>query len=110
MFYILTDDADVDDTGYSPWTDELLLVVCQCTAELHDEVYVFDNGEWEKDGNLYTAIKSSHWDDIILDPAMIRSLVDDVQGFFRNKTIYQRYAVLWKCGIISTGPLTAARR
>lgn len=103
MFYIVTDGTDSSEGG-SSWADDLLLAIGQWTAELHEEVYVFDNGQWEKDENLYAAIQSSRWDDVILDSAMKHSMIDDLVGFFRNQSVYQRYAVPWKRGIIFHGP------
>ena len=66
--------------------------------------YVFDRGEWEKEASLWKAMKSSHWDDLILDPATKQSLIDDVQGFFNNRATYREYSAPWKRGIIFHGP------
>ena len=48
-------------------------------------------------------MQNSHWDDVILDPAMKATLIDDVHNFFDNRSLYEEYAVPWKRGIIFHG-------
>jgi transitional endoplasmic reticulum ATPase len=98
----VNDDGQVteDDNGR---TDALLLAVGKWSSELHDEIYVFDDQAWGKDKMLWESVKSSSWDDVILNPAMKHNLISDVQGFFDNQTLYQKLSVPWKRGIILHG-------
>lgn len=98
LFYLITPE------GLSKLVDDLLLIVARWTSRLHNEVYVFDDGDWKKDANLWTAMKSSVWDDMILDASMKEDLIQDVVGFFDSKSLYSRYSIPWKRGIIFHGP------
>ena len=104
MFYLLSPNIDLNEQGYCTAADGLLLIAGKWTSELHDEVYVFDSGEWEKEASMWKAIKSSYWNDVILDPATKHALIDDVQGFFNSRALYREYSAPWKRGIIFHGP------
>lgn len=73
------------------------------TSLLHGEIWVFDNGYWEKSKELWRAVDGSSWDDVILDPEMKKNLIEDVQGFFDNRELYGNFAVPWKRGVILHG-------
>ncbi|KAK5171230.1 uncharacterized protein LTR77_004374 [Saxophila tyrrhenica] len=102
-YYILSPKAEIDAAGHSAWVDSLLLAASKWTSELHDEIYVFDSGEWDKNKHLWKAVQNSKWDDVIMDPATKDTLVSDVQNFFDSRSIYEEYAVPWKRGIILHG-------
>lgn len=103
-WYILTPrSAGTVSEGHHSLTDELLLEVGKWSAEVHDEIYVFDDSDWEKSHELWKSVQDSSWDDVIMDPKMKQSLIEDVQGFFENKELYQKYKVPWKRGIILHG-------
>ncbi|OAG05924.1 proteasome-activating nucleotidase [Paraphaeosphaeria sporulosa] len=106
-FYILhartpSGDPNVQD-GHCVETDALILAAGKWTSLLHEEIWVFDNGYWEKSKELWKAVEGSSWDDVILDPDMKAGLIQDVQGFFDNQALYAQYAVPWKRGIILHG-------
>lgn len=71
---------------------------------LHDEIWVFNQGFWDKDPFLYQSILKSEWKDVILDKSMKEDLVDTVQRFYDSQDQYQRLRVPWKRGIIFHGP------
>lgn len=103
-WYILTPrDAGTISEGHHSLTDELLLEVGKWSSEVHEEIYVFDDSDWEKSHDLWKSVQDSSWDDVIMDHKMKQSLIDDVQGFFDNKELYQKYKVPWKRGIILHG-------
>lgn len=105
FFYLLTSNVDLDETGlHSRTADDLLRLIGKWTAELHDEVYVFDRGDWVKNARLWKAVMSTDWDEVILDPAMKVSLMDDVHGFFDSQQMYHDYSMPWKRGLIFHGP------
>ena len=60
MFYLLSSNSGLNGNGYSTIIDDMLLITGKWTSELHDEIYVFDIGEWNKAANLWKEIKSSH--------------------------------------------------
>ena len=61
LFYLLSETDEIDENGHSALADELLLVVGKWTSELHDEVYIFDSGEWIKESSFWKAVKACHW-------------------------------------------------
>lgn len=79
--------------------DALLLACGRWTKELHEEIFVFDSGMWQKDEDLYKSVQSASLDDVVLDPATKAKLVDDVQGFFDNQALYESFKVPWKRGV-----------
>jgi hypothetical protein len=95
-----TEDAK---DGHLDTIDSLILAASQWTKEPHDEIYVFDNEMWKKDKELYLDVKGASWDDVILDPAMKRSLVQDVLTFFDNRDLYASLNVSWKRGVVFHG-------
>lgn len=105
-FYVLYPRASSNlniKSGHCTETDALVLAAGKWTSELHDEIWVFDNGYWEKSKELWSAVEGSSWEDVILDPEMKEHLIQDVQGFFDNRDLYAQYAVPWKRGIILHG-------
>nr|POE94291.1 putative atpase yjob [Quercus suber] len=96
-YYILADRDD--DTA----VDDLIKVVGKWSTRLHEEIYVFDNGNWQKNHRLWTSVQNASWDDVILNEAMKETLISDVTTFFDSRAIYEEYGVPWKRGIILHG-------
>ncbi|KAL8671697.1 MAG: hypothetical protein Q9168_003797 [Polycauliona sp. 1 TL-2023] len=101
ILYEKADDIIVD--GRSQRIDELIAVASQWSADLHDEIWVFDQEHWSKDSDLWKSVQNSTWDDVILDDTMKKTLVEDVEGFFDRKDDYEQFGVPWKRGIIFHG-------
>lgn len=104
LFYILHPRAEshiVD--GHCEETDALVLAAGKWTSQLHDEIFVFDNGYWSKSKELWSSVAGASWTDVILAPAMKQSLIDDVQSFFDNQELYAQFSVPWKRGVILHG-------
>ncbi|KAF8847447.1 P-loop containing nucleoside triphosphate hydrolase protein [Acephala macrosclerotiorum] len=101
LFYLLSPRVSGDANAAA--TDELLLAVGGWSTDLHKEIYVFDDGRWSKDRELWNSVQGASWDEVILDPTMKSNLIDDVQGFFDNRELYKSLAVPWKRGIIMHG-------
>lgn len=102
FYYILTPASESVD-GHSPSADRLIKACGRWSRELHHEIYVFDAGCWCKNHNLWSAVQNASWDDVILDPAMKETLINDVHGFFDSRALYEEYSVPWKRGIIMHG-------
>ncbi len=103
LYYILHPRSDSDVDGHCAATDALLLAVGKWTSQLHEEIFVFDDGYWEKSTELWKSVKDASWDDVILNQEMKKNIIDDVQSFFDNRAIYKQFAVPWKRGIILHG-------
>lgn len=89
--------------GHCPETDALLLAAGKWTSQLHEEIFIFDDGCWDKSKELWKSVQGTSWDDVILDPEMKKGLIEDVQGFFDNQALYKQVSVPWKRGIILHG-------
>lgn len=85
-------------------TEALLEVAGQYGNELHDEVFVFDSGYWQKSRELWRSVQSSLWENVILDPAMKKAIIGVVNTFFNSREKYEKLQVPWKRGIIYYGP------
>lgn len=83
--------------------DQLIAAATKWNKDLHEEVWVFHQEQWTKSKKLWKSVEQSKWDDVILDPAMKKALIDDVEGFFDNEAEYREFAVPFKRGIILHG-------
>ncbi|KAL8998573.1 MAG: hypothetical protein Q9169_002413 [Polycauliona sp. 2 TL-2023] len=98
--YILLPKAhDVVVNGRSKRADDLIAAASQWASDL----WVFDQECWSRDPELRKSVQNSSWDDVILDDAMKRTLIEDVEGFFDRKDDYEQFGVPWKRGIIFHG-------
>lgn len=85
-------------------TNQLLLEVGEYGNLLHNEVWVFDQGYWQKSAELWDSVQKARWEDVILAPGKKKIIRDDVQEFFESRETYERLRVPWKRGIIYYGP------
>lgn len=90
--------------GESSAADALLLACGRYTSTLHDEIWVFDQGYWQKDRQLWRSIQNSLWENVILDEGMKKQLSGDAQRFFDAQEEYEKLGVPWKRGTIFHGP------
>jgi transitional endoplasmic reticulum ATPase len=103
-FYVLHPRAGSEIVdGHCAATDALVLAAGKWTSQLHNEIFVYDNGYWDKSKELWNSVKNSSWDDVILNPEMKKNLIEDVQGFFDNQGLYNQFSVPWKRGVILHG-------
>ncbi|KAJ4366256.1 hypothetical protein N0V83_007892 [Neocucurbitaria cava] len=98
IFYILyarngAEEPNIND-GHCAETDALILAAAKWTSQLHDEIFVFDDGRWEKSKELWRSVNGASWADVILDPEMKKGLIEDVQGFFDNQQLYAQFATV----------------
>lgn len=89
--------------GHLSTTDELLLAVGAWSTQLHEEIYVMDDGRWTKSKDLWKSVQGCSWDEVILDSEMKANLIEDVHGFFNNRQLYKILSVPWKRGVILHG-------
>ncbi|KAH7041233.1 P-loop containing nucleoside triphosphate hydrolase protein [Microdochium trichocladiopsis] len=82
----------------------LVLAAGRWMSDIHEQVWVFDQGYWEKDSELFRSFIKASWDDVILDPAMKKAIIDDHNSFFDSRETYAKLMVPWKRGIIYYGP------
>ncbi|KDR83952.1 hypothetical protein GALMADRAFT_219779 [Galerina marginata CBS 339.88] len=71
---------------------------------LHEEIWVFNQGFWQKDHGLWIEVQKADWKDVILKDEFKKALQKDVYGFFASEAIYKELAIPWKRGLIMHGP------
>lgn len=67
-------------------------------------ILVFQDGYWQKDYDLYRAIKGATLENLVLGGTLKEDLHRDLAAFFRAQDVYQRSGVPWKRGIVLIGP------
>lgn len=102
-YYIVADLSDEDPKAPPKQVQTLLAKAGKHTQDLHEEMYVFQSGCWRKDKKMWASVRSATWDDVIVDSDIKKDLIDDVDGFFSSREVYQEYGVPWKRGIIFHG-------
>ncbi|PTB40235.1 hypothetical protein M441DRAFT_59040 [Trichoderma asperellum CBS 433.97] len=103
LFVLIANTPQFMRDGHHEATDALLLASGSWTKELHEQIWVYDNSEWIKSKGLWKSVQDSSWDDVILDPTMKDKLVQDVEGFFNSREMYQKLKIPWKRGLIFHG-------
>jgi transitional endoplasmic reticulum ATPase len=87
-------------TSQTHKVDELIKEATIWGAELHNQVWVFDQGYWQKSSELYDAVQKSNWEDVILQEDMKKAIISDVESFFDGKNTYQDLRVPWVCPLV----------
>jgi hypothetical protein len=84
--------------------EDFLEAVCAWSSEVRGEILVFDGGYWHKDRELFDAIKSASFDNLILPAELKREIRDDFANFFASREVYDKYRIPWKRGVLLIGP------
>ncbi|KEQ94876.1 hypothetical protein AUEXF2481DRAFT_40828 [Aureobasidium subglaciale EXF-2481] len=103
-YYAIVTDEGLLQNDQASYADQLIKACGTWTRQLHDEVYVYEDGDWVKNKALYKAVSKASWQDVIINPVMKANLIKDVDSFFNAKSTYQQYNIPWKRGIILYGP------
>lgn len=74
----------------------LLLAAGAWADQLHEEIWVYNQGLWRKDHALWKEIQKADWKDVILNDVFKKALQKDVYGFFTSETIYKELGIPWK--------------
>ncbi|KAH7887583.1 P-loop containing nucleoside triphosphate hydrolase protein [Phlebopus sp. FC_14] len=83
---------------------QLLLSAGLFQDQLHDEIWVYNQGFWDKDKGLWIEIQNSSWDDVVMKDVAKAALQNDIYGFFKSEMVYKKLALPWKRGLIMYGP------
>lgn len=84
--------------------DEFIDAVCVWSCEIRGEVLVFQDGEFQKDRELFSAIKSATFDKLILSGSLKDQIQKDFVQFFNSRETYERYGIPWRRGSLFIGP------
>ncbi|THH31305.1 hypothetical protein EUX98_g2882 [Antrodiella citrinella] len=82
----------------------LLVAAGAWDNDLHQEIYVFNQGFWNKDRALWEEVQKANWKDVIVKDEFKSNLRKDVNGFFASEQMYKSLAIPWKRGLIMYGP------
>ncbi|KAJ3556466.1 hypothetical protein NM688_g2015 [Phlebia brevispora] len=99
IFYHLVFTGDDDTVG-----QKLVEEVYRWANSLKEEIWVFEGGCWAKNKQLYKAVRSADWNDIILQDEFKEGLRRDTETFFSSKDVYTSLGITWKRGILLLGP------
>ena len=78
--------------------------VCEWSSEVRGEILVFQDGDWQKNKELYEAIKTATFDNVILPEPLKQQVQNDFEQFFRSREVYEQYGIPWKRGALFIGP------
>jgi hypothetical protein len=78
--------------------------VCEWSSEVRGEILVFQDGDWQKNKELYDAIKTATFDNVILPDSLKQQVRNDFEGFFESRAVYEQYGIPWKRGALFIGP------
>ncbi|HYO90202.1 MAG TPA: ATP-binding protein [Pyrinomonadaceae bacterium] len=94
--WIVADTAEIAESFFR--------AVCDWCAEVRGEILVYDDGEWLKSKELFEAIKTASFDNLILPAALKEEIQSDFGRFFSSREAYERYGIPWKRGVLFIGP------
>lgn len=84
-----------EGTSEQPSRD-LFIAAGGWSQALHDEVWVFNQGFWDKNPGLWREVQKANWKDVILNEDFKATLQKDVFGFFSSERIYAELQIPWK--------------
>ena len=84
--------------------EDFLGAVCAWSTEVRGEILVFDRGEWQKNRELFDAIKSASFENLVLPEDFKREIRDDFARFFASRAVYEKHGIPWKRGVLLIGP------
>jgi AAA+ superfamily predicted ATPase len=103
-FALYREHAIIHDGKDETAIKALVKEVSAFALELHEEIWVFNQGFWQKDHELWSEIQKANWKDVILRDTFKKAVRDDINGFFASEQVYRDLGVPWKRGVIFFGP------
>lgn len=86
------------------FAEAFLDAVCDFSCEVRGEILVYQNGCFEKNKELFKSIKSSTFNNLILNEDFKADLQNDFFRFFESREVHERYGITWKRGALFIGP------
>ena len=105
LYDFVFQDPTIQNLNTQKTVGHNLISEVYCWAgSLKNEIWVFQNGYWNKDKSLWDSIRSASWDNLVLESEFLDGLRRDTRTFFENSKIYQKLNVPWKRGLLLLGP------
>ena len=84
--------------------DDFLDAVCTLSCEARKEIVVYQGGFFAKDEELFAAIKSATFENLILNASLGEQIRNDFVQFFNSRETYEHYGIPWRRGSLFIGP------
>ena len=84
--------------------EDFFAAVCEWSCEVRGEILVYQEGEFQKNKELFNSIKAATFDNLILRDSLKEQIQNDFEQFFGAREVYERYGIPWKRGAIFIGP------
>ena len=94
--------AGEKDREGSEAMEALVLAASIWSHQSHEEVWVYDQGRWSKDEELWRVVQGGSWEDLVLEESTKRAILRDVLGFFDARETYVELGTPWKVGRLSS--------
>lgn len=94
--YVMKPSTSKSDQANIKEMEALFLAAYVWSEQGHDDVWVYDQGRWSKDKELWRMVQNARWEDIILEKNTKKSIARDVIGFFDAKETYAELGTPWK--------------
>ena len=97
-FYVLHQPQEPGDRDQARTevTEALILAASIWSQQIHEQVWVYDQGRWSKDGELWRMVQGGNWKDVILEENTKRAIMRDVIDFFDARETYAEFGTAWK--------------
>ncbi|PWW73214.1 hypothetical protein C7212DRAFT_285974 [Tuber magnatum] len=80
--------------------EDIALQTCAYAMELHQEILVFNNGNWSSGHALWKGVQKSDWKDVILDTTTKYRLRSDVENFCNGRDVFKHLGIPCKHGTV----------
>lgn len=84
------------DQAGSEATEALVLAASIWSQQIHEQVWVYDQGRWSKNEELWRVVQGGSWEDVIMEESTKRAIMRDVIGFFDARETYAEFGTVWK--------------
>ena len=84
--------------------EDFFAAVCEWSCEVRGEILVYQEGEFQKNKELFESIKAATFANLILRDSLKEQIQNDFAQFFGSSEVYERYGIPWKRGAIFIGP------
>ena len=97
-YYVLCPprQAGEKDQMGSEVTEALVLAASIWSQEIHDQIWVYDQGRWSKNAELWRVVQGGSWNDVVMEESTKRAIMRDVIGFFDARETYAEFGTVWK--------------
>ena len=84
------------DQAGSEVTEALVLAASIWSQQIHEQVWVYDQGRWSKNEELWRVVQGGSWKEVIMEESTKRAIMRDVIGFFDARETYAEFGTVWK--------------